>query len=153
MSLLLLNTSIANKVNPSKQHWFTRFWLDKSYICNETLCIIQFLKISQTAKKMWKFWKFKICNRHYNCCPFVCVRLLEATIYSWSGKGALKIYAKSLKIYLKEFAFFVKLEARNLKHNLIMDSFWGVSQRCFLNFNWLFMTVLGPKKSVFLEHF
>ena len=37
----ILNTSITNKPNPLKRHLYTRFWLDKSYICNETLRIIQ----------------------------------------------------------------------------------------------------------------
>ena len=36
--------------------------------------------------------------------------------------------------------FFVKLQARNLKHNLIMVSFRGISQRNFLDLKWFFLT-------------
>ena len=50
---------------------------------------------------------------------------------------------------MKEFAYFVKLQARNLKRNLIMDSFRGISQRYFLDFELIFMTFFNPKNAVF----
>ena len=57
--IFILNTSFTNKPNPPKRHWFTSFWLDKSYICKETLRIIQLVKDFSNSKKKKKIEKFE----------------------------------------------------------------------------------------------
>ena len=52
-------TSITKKPNPLKQHLFTRFWLDKSQICNKTLHIIQLFKNSPSSKENLKILKIE----------------------------------------------------------------------------------------------
>ena len=55
-------------------------------------------------------------------------------------KVFLKFMQNAWKIHVKEFVFFVKLQARNLKGNLIMDSFWSISHSYFLDFKLFFMS-------------
>ena len=50
----ILNT---NKPNPLKRHLSTRFWLDKSYICNETLRITQLFEHSPYSEENLKILK------------------------------------------------------------------------------------------------
>ena len=50
----ILNT---NKPNPLKRHLYTRFWLDKSYICNETLRITQLFEHSPYSEENLKILK------------------------------------------------------------------------------------------------
>ena len=53
-SFFIRNSSTTNKPNPSKQHLFARFRLDKSYICNEKLRIIQLFEESGNSKEALK---------------------------------------------------------------------------------------------------
>ena len=51
------NSLIINKPNTSKRHLSTRFWLDKNYICNETLRIIQLFEDSSSNEENLKILK------------------------------------------------------------------------------------------------
>ena len=60
------------------------------------------------------------------------------------------------KNYVKEFAFFVKkynffVKATNVKRNLIMESFRGISQKIFLDFEWFFYDSFEPQNAAFPE--
>ena len=56
------------------------------------------------------------------------------------------------QIHLKEFAYFVKLQARNMKGNIKMNSFRNISQIYFFDFNKFFMTILNSKNAAFPEN-
>ena len=96
---------LKNPIHQSDIHSLD-FNLIKSFISNEALRII---RRSQTAKKIWKFWKLKLYDKYHNYCPFVCFWLLEVAILSCSGKGAFQIYTKSLKNLLEGVCLFRKV--------------------------------------------
>ena len=103
----ILNTSITNKPNPSKRHLFTRFWLDKSYICNEKLLIIQLLKGTSNIEEKLKILKIE---NNYVIGTITAVLLFISDCRKQPFRAGLeKVFLNFMqnawKIHMKKFAF------------------------------------------------